>query len=159
MLRYATLCGEACAPLEIPRQPCFGVFTVCEAGEDTGVISSFTTGASGDYPPALYLDGVGFSLHLPPTISRSWMLGAICRRRIGKPVPVGVYGFRCATLSPSRFRLALSWDVLFCVGWGSPFLVSPHHGESGSGWSHYPFRAFRALWFWRGLVVVRFNRR
>ena len=72
VLRYATLCGEFRTPLEVTRQPCFGVLTVCEAGEDTGIISSFTTGASGDYPPALYLDGAGVSLHLVPTTSHSY---------------------------------------------------------------------------------------
>ena len=156
VLRYATLCGKLRTPLEVTCQPCFGVFTVREAGEDTSIISSFTTGASGDYPPALYLDGAGVSLHLPPTTSPTYWLGAICRRRIGKPEPAGVYGHRCATLSPSRFRLVPWWGVLSCVGWGSPFLVSPHHGESGSGWSHYPFRTFAAR-FWRRRVVVRFN--
>ena len=158
-LPCATLGGKPGTPFHIARQPCFGVLTVCEAREDAGIISSFTTGASGDYPPALYLDGAGVSLHLPPTTSRSYWLGAICRRRNGKPEPANACGHRCATLSPSRFRLALSSGVLSYVGWGSPFLVSPHHGESGSGWSHYPFRAFSALGFWRGRVVVRFNRR
>ena len=158
LLRCATLCGKLGTPFHIARQPCFGVFAVCEAGEDTGVISGFTTRASGDYPPALYLDSAGVSLHLVPTISLTYWLGAICRRRSGKPAPVGVCGCRCAMLSPLRFRLVLWWGVLFCVGWGSPFLVSPHHAKSGSGWSHYPFRTFAARLGCRR-VVVRFNRR